>query len=171
MAMVADYERPEQKCAMLMQGYQISALGVRPMVCPKFPGAAADIPSQWVVAVSVPTTYAGYLPTVAELQGRDLHLLGGHPDQFVVLMRRYNASRIISVDSSAMFLKAQFGAYWEPRRNDWQYVDKGAESTHSLIERSAVNIARYLTNPPRFVKLNRRVMASGYNVQPALFAA
>ena len=171
MAMVADYERPAQKCAMLRQVAQIMALGVRPMVCPKFSGAVADIPGDCIVAISVPTTYAGYMPTANELYGRELHLLGGHPDQFVILMRRYKKSRIVSIDSSVMFLKANFGAYWSLHHNDWQYVEKNAESTDSLIARSATNIAEYLNHPPRYLRWNNRTRATGYNVQMAMFSA
>lgn len=103
-AMVADYMGPNHRENMLAQVADIRALGVRPMVCPKFSGAVADIPNDCIVAVSIPTSddkYAGYLPSEHELAGKDLHLLGGHPDQFAVLIKRFSSSNVISIDCSA----------------------------------------------------------------------
>jgi len=164
MAMAADYEYPEQKPVMLRQVAQIRTLGIRPMVCPKFEGAANDIPADCVVAVSVPTQYAGFLPNKNELIGRNLHLLGGHPDQLVLLMHRYKHSRIISVDCSAIFQKAQFGAYWEPFKNDWLYVEKNTISTHVLTVKSGKNVAMYLANPPSQKRWNNRRARSIYQM-------
>lgn len=165
MAMVADYLRPEQKTTMLRQVRHIRALGVRPMCCPKFTGATLDIPADCIVAISVPTPYGGFLPEPSEVAGRELHLLGGHPDQIVVEMRRYHKSKIVSLDCSVMFMKAQFGAYWEPRVNDWLYVKKNSIETHQLIKMSAENIANYIANPPKYVKFNKRTIAAKYDVQ------
>lgn len=156
MAMAPDYESPEQKETMLRQVDQIRRLGVRPMVCPKFDGATADIPADCVVAVSVPTGYAGFLPQSAELIGRELHLLGGHPDQFAMIINHYRQSTVISADCSAIFLKAEFGAHWEPLKNDWHYVPKNTVSTHDLIVLSGKNVAQYLASPPKNKRINRR---------------
>jgi hypothetical protein len=155
-AMVADYLHPKQKETMLRQVSQIRRLGVRPMVCPKFSDAVADIPADCIVAVSVPTKYAGFLPIQEEVKDRELHLLGGHPDQFAILMRLYNQSKIISVDCSAIFQKAQFGAHWEPTKNDWLYVEKNSKTTHELTELSALKVAEYLSNPPKAKKWNNK---------------
>jgi hypothetical protein len=169
MAMVADYERPEQKALMLSQVSEISALEVRPMVCPKFPGASLDIPDGVVVAVSVPTDYAGFLPDPAEIKGRDIHFLGGHPDQFRILKHDYGRSNLISVDCSAIFQKAQFGAFWSAKGNTWRYI-KGRFSTHVLTRMSARTVKRYMSASPRlFIKDRNRLAAVGFRVQPALF--
>jgi GNAT superfamily N-acetyltransferase len=80
MAMVADYERPDQRALMLQQVADLRALGVlRVMVCPKFTGAVADIPRDCIVAISLPSRYAGFVPDPAEHIGRRVHLLGGNP--------------------------------------------------------------------------------------------
>jgi hypothetical protein len=169
MAMAADYEQPEQKGLMLSQVAQIEALGVRPMVCPKFPGAALDIPAGVVVAVSIPTDYAGFLPEPVEIAGRDIHFLGGHPDQFAVLRYDYRYSNLVSVDCSAIFQKAQFGAFWSVKNNNWRYT-KNQFSTHALTRMSARTVKRYLDLPFRlFAKDRKRLIAVGLRVQLALF--
>lgn len=167
-AMVADYERRSDKQRMWQQVADIEAVGVRPMVCPKFTGAVADIPDIAIVAISVPTVYAGYLPEPAELIGRDLHLLGGHPDQWIILMRRYQGAQVLSADCSAIFQKAQYGAFWSARHNTWRYV-KNSFHTHSLTRMSARNFWRYLNNPPEFfVRQRGRLGNIGFELMPML---
>lgn len=146
-AMVADYERPCQKEIMLRQCDQIRALGVRPMVCPKFPAATFDAPEDAIIGVSIPTRHGGYMPEPGELAGRELHLLGGHPDQAVLAIRLYKKSTAVSWDCSAIFQKAQYGAFWNSELGDWQYTEKGTEATHDLIVKSAKNVQQYLSNP------------------------
>lgn len=167
-AMVADYETPDRKKEMLAQVKDIRTAKVQPMVCPKFSGGAADIPTDCIIAVSVPTAYAGFLPEPAEVAGRELHLLGGHPDQFVLLMRYYSKSEVISIDCSAIFQKAQFGAFWSAKRNTWRYI-KHRFSTHTLIRMSCRTVRRYLNTPPRFFhKQRQRLSAVGFELRPRL---
>lgn len=169
-AMVADYESPAQKPLMLAQIADIERLGVRAMVCPKFLGVTGDIPKGCLVGLSVPTDYAGFLPPskpVNELAGREVHMLGGHPDQYVVLMRRYAGAHFVSADCSAIFQKAQFGAFWSSKKNTWRYV-KHRFHTHSLTRMSARNVKRYLDDPPTwFVKQRQRLGRVGFQLQSA----
>jgi hypothetical protein len=168
-AMVADYESLTRQSFMLAQIRDISSLGVRPMVCPKFSGAVADIPKGCIVAVSVPTDYAGFLPEPSEVKGRELHLLGGHPDQFRVLIQRYNQSKVVSIDCSAIFQKAQFGAFWSAKRNTWRHV-KHRFSTHALTRMSARQVTTYLGQPPKlFLKQRKRLYQVGFELKPSLF--
>lgn len=169
MAMVADYEYPSQKGTMLAQVADVAALGVRPMVCPKFPGAVADIPAGVVLAISVPTEHAGFLPVPGEVAGWDLHFLGGHPDQYVILQRIYEQGNLISLDCSSVFQKAMFGAFWSARGNTWRYV-KHRFSTAALVRMSVRTIPKYMSNPPRwFIKDRARLRAVGFQLRPALF--
>src|SRR5690606_19035862 len=70
-AMCADYEHPGQRRQLYQQIRDLHAAGVlRIMVCPKFPGAVAHIPHWCIVAVSVPSSYAGFIPDSDELTGR-----------------------------------------------------------------------------------------------------
>lgn len=170
-AMVADYLNPEDKRTMLAQVSDIRTFGVRPMVCPKFQHAVNDIPNDCIIAVSVPTTdpkYKGWLPDASELSGRELHLLGGHPDQWIVLIRRFNQSRVISIDNNMMFYKAQMGAYWSRRKSTWRDV-RNRFSTNALIRKSAREIRRYLFNPSDYSKDRARLENIGFRLQPYLF--
>lgn len=171
-AMAVDYLAPEKRGEMLSQVEDIRALGIRPMVCPKFSGAVAHIPQDCIIAVSVPTTdekYGGFLPNDTELVGRELHLLGGHPDQFIILINRYSQSLVVSIDCSTIFQKAFLGAYWSGDRNTWRYI-KHRFSTNCLIRMSARTVKRYLENPrPNFKKDRNRLSSVGFRLQPFLF--
>jgi hypothetical protein len=153
----------------LTQVSDLVDLGVRPMCCPKFTGATYDIPAGVIIAISVPTDYAGFLPDPAEIAGRELHFLGGHPDQFVLLRQKYRQSQLMSCDCSAIFQKAQFGAFWSARRNTWRYV-KNRFSTHALTRMSARTVHRYMDNPPKlFIRDRARLNRVGFQLRPALF--
>lgn len=128
-AMVADYERPEQKAQMLDQIQMLREYGevLRIMVCPKFTGAVKDIPEDCLVAVSVPSKYAGFISeTPQEYAGRKLHLLGGSPVQwlgqngkqknrsstgYILALQAYGA-RVVSVDGNAHQAASLKGSYW-----------------------------------------------------------
>lgn len=104
MAMVADYERPEQKDLMLKQVQDLRDLGIlRIMVCPKFDTAVADIPNDCVIAISIPSKYAGYLPPLSQLKNKQVHLLGGTPDkQRNYLLKIHGVgARVISADGNS----------------------------------------------------------------------
>lgn len=126
-ALVADYEHPSQRRQMYRQIRDLRAAGVlRVLVCPKFDGAVAHIPSWCVVAVSVPSTYAGFMPALSELRGRRVHLLGGTPVKWFGQGGRkrdmsstgYIAAitgaggKVISADGNGHVKVAQKGTYW-----------------------------------------------------------
>lgn len=138
MAMVADYESVEQKKLMLSQVESLRRLGVlRIMVCPKFDGAIKDIPNDCMLAVSVPSKYAGFLPDPTEVGNRRVHLLGGSPKKIRKAMNMYSA--ICSIDYNAHERAAQFSRV---------YLQEGSvqplDGTHFGYEKcliaSAVNI-------------------------------
>lgn len=119
-AMCVDYERPSQRRALYAQIRDLRNAGVlRVLVCPKFSGAVAHIPSWCIVAVSVPSTYAGYVPDGAELTGRRVHLLGGSPHAQRRWMLRLQGAgaKVVSFDGNSHEKKAQQmgwfdGAQW-----------------------------------------------------------
>lgn len=157
MAMVADYEYPRQKRLMLAQVADIKRLGVdHVMVCPKFDGAVDDIPSDCVLGVSVPTTYAGFLPRAWEIQGRRLHLLGGHPDQQNYLMwHRYAGIEVFSVDGNELGYKARHGQFWGLRRGTWETAPKNKYSSDFLAVMSAKSLPFYFSRPARVYRADR----------------
>lgn len=135
--MVVDYITPDQRDLMLQQVADLRGLRVpRIMVCPKFCGAVADIPGDCVVAISVPSGYAGFLPDPEELRGRDVHLLGGSPRVLLDLVQRYPAfgARVISIDANAFSKAAGWRRVWAAGR--WQRLHFGR---HSKV--SAANAA------------------------------
>lgn len=142
-AMVADYERPDQFNVMKIQSLELLALEVeRPMVCPKFAGAVYDIPEWCVVAVSVPTSYAGYLPGIAELKGRRVHLLGGSPQAQIELIKYYSRMgiQVVSVDCNMHQKAAQLGTYFSGSK--WKNMGAGKVSTDDAFRRSCKAILK-----------------------------
>lgn len=103
-AMCVDYEHPDQRRQLYQQIRDLRNAGVlRVMVCPKFDGAVAHIPRWCVVAVSVPSSYAGFVPDGAELAGRRVHLLGGSPHAQRRWMLRLQGAgaKVVSFDGNS----------------------------------------------------------------------
>lgn len=148
---------------MLRQVDELKALGVeRVAVCPKFTGAVALIPVDCLIAVSVRTSYAGFQPFPDELSGRELHLLGGHPDQQLMLKQIYESAgaEVASVDGNILGFKAAMGQFWR-KVGGWQTATKGRFDDIHLAIQSALNIREYFNrNAP--VKTARRVERSMY---------
>lgn len=160
-----DYEKKSQLPTLELMIDEIRLLGVgRVAVCPKFSGAVADLPQDIVIAVSVPTSYAGFLPTPEELAGRDLHLLGGHPDQQAFLINSYHQSNVISVDGNILGFKAQFGQFWSVS-GGWVTVPKNSVPTLDLKIRSGRNIVEYLQSRPESFETERVERCKQYFVR------
>lgn len=155
-ALAPDYEHPSQRRTLYAQIRDLKVAGVlRVMACPKFPGAVAHLPSWCVVAVSVPSTYAGFVPDFAELRGRRVHLLGGSPVKWFGQTSKgkqanptgYIAAitgaggRVISVDGNAHTATAAQGGYWRDGR--WQF-DREAFDLYDLAALSGRNIVAQL---------------------------
>lgn len=157
-AMVADYEYPEQKGLMLKQIEELRPLVGRVMVCPKFLGAVADVPQDCIIAVSVISKYAGFEPPAIELQGRDIHLLGGNFKRQADMIRKYNAyGKVVSLDSASHATAAEHGRYFykgkwhQTRQKEWDnnalavlsgiclinWFEKIAKETQPMLESEA----------------------------------
>jgi hypothetical protein len=94
------------------------ALYTRSIIVPKVPNIVQFIPRIHIIGVSVPTTYAGFLPDVSELEGRSVHLLGGSPKQQRELWCIYKKMNIevTSVDLNSHSKASDFGSYWDGDR-------------------------------------------------------
>jgi hypothetical protein len=117
------------------------------MVCPKFAGAVAHIPSWCIVAISVPSKYAGYVPPMHELKGRRVHMLGGSPVQQRKWQIRLQGAGaiVVSADGNAHEKKAQRAGWWTGER--WQVIGQRnmADGEYeTLIIESGRNIVRML---------------------------
>jgi hypothetical protein len=140
-AMIPDYEHPSQRRRLYRLIRDVRPLVRCVMVCPKFAGAVAHIPSWCRVAVSVPSEYAGFLPQPSELAGRECHLLGGHIDQWLFLKHHYSDARFVSGDTSSPVHQAhQFGKYWSQTKGG--YVEMRGEffDTEALAIASVRNM-------------------------------
>lgn len=157
MAMVADYESPDQKELLYSQIRDLERLQIqRIMICPKFDQAVKDVPLDFIIAVSVPTTYAGFLPDYSHLKGRSVHLLGGRPEKQAEILQKIigAGANVVSVDGSYHAMKAAHGQWFDGGR--WLQVGQRSESTVDLTIASGKNIGRYLerayqeAQPPLF---------------------
>lgn len=143
-AMAADYEHPAQRRELYRQLRDLKAAGVlRVMVCPKFVGAVAHIPSWCIVAVSVPSEYAGFLPPIDELRGRRVHLLGGSP----VKQREYTKHllaagvRVLSMDGNSHDRASQGAMWWSSEDGGkWKALRHGTLPHYDTVAQSARNI-------------------------------
>jgi GNAT superfamily N-acetyltransferase len=156
MAMVPDYEYPSQRRQLYQHIRDLKAAGVlRIMVCPKFAGAVAHIPSWCLVAVSIPSSYAGFIPEFQELVGRRVHLLGGSPKKQIEMIIRLRGVGIdvTSTDGNSHIKTSQWGHVFDGRV--WKRTDR-----HNLYELSAENGLQVMRAIQR--------AASGF-VQPLLF--
>ncbi len=145
LTMAQDYEHPDQRERMLAQVENLRSLGVmRIAVCPKFTGGTADIPDDCIVAISVPSSYAGFVPELTELVGRKIHLLGGNPQAQADLVTRLGGA-VISSDYNVHERNAQNGMIFDYGR--WVHRSPIARKTAFYDEQvpfSGANIRRHL---------------------------
>lgn len=152
MALARDYERPDQREDVLMQLDYFRACGVlRPTVCCKFAGAVEDMPADVLIAVSVPSQYAGWLPSdLREYAGHKLHLLGGTPQQWLELIPKLHAAgaHVLSADGSAHETAAKKGAHWE--QGKWRRKDGKKAAYFETMVFSGREIVRVLNGGDAF---------------------
>lgn len=147
-AMALDYFEPAQRETMLAQVADLRAAGVlRPMVCPKHNGAVKDIPQDCIVALSVYSRYAGWLPAdLRELAGRKIHLLGGTPQDWNDLLPKLRAAggQVVSVDGNSHETAAQNGKHWYGMR--WTGHERA--NYRACMVTSGRNINAWLNSAP-----------------------
>lgn len=126
-AAVPDFMHRDQLQSLLRHCDELRALGIRPMITPKFMGAVDLAPKDALIGISVKSRYAGYHYDETRLGGRDVHLLGADVVKQVPLFRKYTAwgARVVSVDSNTLQEKAQKrGAYFgKNTRNLYRWLD------------------------------------------------
>lgn len=161
MAMAADYLHPGQRRHLYQQIRDLRAAGVlRVLVCPKFPGAVAHIPSWCVVAISIPSKYAGFVPPLDELRGRKMHLLGGSPVAQREWLLKLNAvGHVLSLDNNSVTYAAAFGCqwtgtFWKRQKHHGAPMTEGdyyqiTEVSLDNLRRMSETTAEY-TQPPLF---------------------
>jgi hypothetical protein len=113
-AVVPDVMDPEEVQLALRRADELAKYCRRPILVPKSLGVVARIPVEYVIGVSVPTKYAGFLPKTSQLVGREVHLLGGSPGQQRELWQYYTRTgvTVISTDLNSHNKASDFGSYW-----------------------------------------------------------
>jgi hypothetical protein len=146
-AMVPDYEEPADYQRIQNQAVELRNHGVlRVTVCPKFDGAIADIPRWCIVAISVPSGYAGFLPKdFGEFTGRKVHLLGGSTKQHIDLIQKINGAggHVISADGSQHTMSKKSNQVYA--FGGWRQIKPHEKvDLYGQMAYSARNIARHL---------------------------
>lgn len=119
-ALVPDYESEKQRKKLYNCIRDLKNLGVlRIGVCPKFSGAIKHVPSFCIVCISIPSTYAGFIPNKDEVNGKRLHMLGGSPQKQIKYIQLYDNAITVSVDGNGFTKAAQWKTVYDGTRNKW----------------------------------------------------
>jgi hypothetical protein len=139
-AVIPDILNMEEIGRANRQGEEILAIGSIPILVPKINGAIHLLPKKFVIGISVPTKYAGFLPQVRELKGRTIHLLGGSPPQQreVCWYLTSLSIKIGSADINSHSLASDFGSYWNGKR--WYDKDRDWIGKYEAFRRSCKGI-------------------------------
>ncbi|HRF95456.1 MAG TPA: hypothetical protein PLZ51_09685, partial [Aggregatilineales bacterium] len=163
MVCAPDYTDKSQYDDLMGKIAELRALGViRIVVVPKFKSAVKDIPEDCVIGISIPSSYAGYVPDdedTALIRGRYVHLLGGSPKAQREFYRDYTAHgiHVISADGNGFQRNCSFGMYFEdgkwkrPTYGKFAFGDMYGGMKHSLK-----NIVSYLHGDDYQIKLIER---------------
>lgn len=111
-AMLPDFTHARQLDTLMMQYEELKQFVPVVALCPKFDQAMSLIKSLEVrIALSVPTTYAGYIPPLEQLAGADIHLLGGSPKTQLSLLGAVVAAgaKVLSIDANYHIRKGIYG--------------------------------------------------------------
>lgn len=140
-AMVPDFTDFSQRKFLYQAVKDLKKIGVLHIgVCPKFDGAVKYIPSFCRVCVSIPTSHAGFLPNVQELEGRTLHLLGGGPKKVKEYIETNPNLNIVSADSNYQFNAARWGKLYLAKENVYKEMGREDYSYYTTCKDSTVQI-------------------------------
>lgn len=147
-AMVVDYGQHQPSRDVLYQQINdLRMMGItRIMVCPKFEGAFADIPPDCIIALSVPSKMAGWLPNdYGVLRGRKVHLLGGEVERQrrVAALVTQAGGTVISMDGNSHTKAAAFGRLYTGNR----WIQTTGRTSFDLIAESGANIRASVQHP------------------------
>ena len=121
-AVVPDIVNKRQLNKTLIYAKELTSYCEKVIVVPKVHDIIKFIPDNIIIGISIPTSYAGFLPHVEELASREVHFLGGSPRQQRELWKQYTLCgiSISSVDGNSHSKASDFGSYW----NGDQWYDK-----------------------------------------------
>lgn len=113
-AVVPDITNENLIDSVLEQARKVQCICPNVIIVPKIHGITKYFPSTMIVGISVPTSYAGFLPEINEISQRKVHLLGGTPRQQRELWKYYKEMdvNIVSLDCNSHSKTSDFGSYW-----------------------------------------------------------
>lgn len=124
LATVLDWEREEQLAEVLGWAEDAAPYCGKVIVIPKV-AATERIPQRIggktvVLGYSVPTSYGATSVPLHQFAGRELHLLGGSPENQLRLFRYFSTNaRVVSVDGNSHLKLANRGLFWAGIGRRW----------------------------------------------------
>lgn len=139
-AVVPDVESRDSLALAITLAEELKDYCHRVIIVPKIPGLVAGIPRDYLIGISVPTSYAGFLPSPLELSGHQVHLLGGTPGQQRQIWRYYGLMgiSITSVDSNSHSKASDYGSYW----NGTKWCDRDGLGKYEAFRLSCQGIMK-----------------------------
>lgn len=160
LATVLDFERPNQYSEVMAWAEEAAALvSEAVIVIPKVVGSIPDIPQEIGgrsvrLGYSVPTRFAGTGVPAWEFAGRDVHLLGGSPQQQMKFAQHETGARVASADGNYAQKVAHRGMVYTGK---WERMNTlGPSVTDELpylsFELSTINIRNGWQRLPGFIR-------------------
>ena len=139
-AVVPDIESWKSLDRALEMAKALEEICERVIIVPKQHGITSNIPLKYIIGISVPTSYSGFIPFSRELINRDIHLLGGSPNQQKELWQYYMKMNIhiTSVDINCHNKVSSFGKYWNGHK--WIFDGNHAIDKYEAFRRSCKGI-------------------------------
>ncbi len=141
-AVVPDITRVRQLDITLELAQELAQYCEHIIVVPKVPDVIGYIPKQYIIGVSIPTSYAGFVPNMSELTYRTVHLLGGTPRQQRDYWKHYQQTNIVvtSVDTNSHSKASDFGSYWDGTK--WCDAERKGIGKYGAFRKSCQGIMR-----------------------------
>lgn len=159
LAVCADFRANNEWQDVNSKIMDVAALGITPIVVAKhlnslrlIPESAFGIDVRIGVSVPVASGYMddGFMPTIDEFNRhsydrRAIHLLGGHPDQWLFLRQYYSGvADVASADGNVLYSSArEYGKFWS-RYGGYCDLRGKNRSTAAMSILSMRNVPRYI---------------------------
>ena len=139
-AVVPDIENIKSLEKAMKMAKDLEGFCQRVIIVPKRHGIISNIPQKYIIGISVPTSYSGYISHASELKNRDIHLLGGSPNQQKELWQYYKVmnAHVISVDINCHNKVSNYGNYWNGYK--WIYDGNHIIDKYEAFRRSCKGI-------------------------------
>jgi hypothetical protein len=141
-AVVPDILQKRQLEKVLSYAEELKAYCERVIIVPKLHNIIKLIPRNFVIGISVPTSYAGFLPKTDELVDRKVHFLGGSPRQQRELWKHYTkwGIHVTSVDGNSHSKASDYGSYWNG--NNWCDTERATIGKYDAFRKSCRGIMK-----------------------------